>query len=150
MEKIQFLGKSKFLNKWERSVYRQLLESISKDHNYVISSLTYVFMSDDELLEINQQSLNHDDYTDIITFDLSDKEGSIDGEIYISKDRIKENAEIYNTNYNDELTRVISHGLLHLMGYKDKKESDTLIMRNAENKSIETWKHMFHMKPNQK
>lgn len=107
-------------------------------------------MNDEELLEINQQSLNHDDYTDIITFDLSDQEGMIDGEIYISKDRILENSQTYKSEFSEELTRVLSHGLLHLLGYKDKKEMDIKKMREAENKSIEKWKHMFHMKPNQK
>ncbi len=150
MEKIHFVGKSKFLNKAQRNTYRVLLDNLCQEHKYVISSLNYVFMSDDELLEINQQSLNHDDYTDIITFDLSDQEGIIDGEIYISKDRIHENAETYKTTFEEELTRVISHGLLHLMGYKDKSESDSKKMREAENKSIQMWKHMFHMKPNKK
>lgn len=148
MEKIQFLGRSKFLDKQQRQVYRTLLVSLCHDHNYIISSLNYVFMSDSELLSINQQSLDHDDYTDIITFDLSDQEGSIDGEIYISKDRILENANSFGVPFEEELTRVISHGVLHLMGYKDKTEKDSLEMRKAEDKSIETWKHMFHMKPN--
>ena len=150
MEKIQFLGRSKFLDKQQRQVYRSFLESLCKDHNYIISSLNYVFISDNELLSINQQSLDHDDYTDIITFDLSDQEGSIDGEIYISKDRILENANSFGVPFEEELTRVISHGVLHLMGYKDKTEKDSLEMRKAEDKSIETWKHMFHMKPNTK
>ncbi len=150
MEKIQFLGRSKFLDKQQRKVYRSLLESLCKDHKFVISSINYVFMTDDELLTINQASLDHDDYTDIITFDLSDQEGSIDGEIYISKDRIIENANSFGVPFEEELTRVISHGVLHLMGYKDKTEKDSLEMRKAEDKSIQTWKHMFHMKPNTK
>lgn len=150
MEKIQFVGRSKFLSKQQRESFRALLRVVSENHNYIISSLTYVFMSDDELLEINQQSLNHDDYTDIITFDLSDQEGIIDGEIYISKDRILDNSVTYKTDFEEELTRVISHGLLHLMGYKDKTEADSKKMREAENKSIDVWKHMFHMKPNKK
>lgn len=107
-------------------------------------------MSDEELLEINQQSLNHDDYTDIITFDLSDTEGSIDGEIYISLDRINENAGTFNVTFEEELTRVVCHGVLHLMGYKDKDDANIEKMRKAENESIEVWKHMFHMKPNTK
>lgn len=150
MEKIQFIGRSRFLKKTDRTIYRRLLELMCANHNYVISSLNYVFMTDDELLTINQESLDHDDYTDIITFDLSDQEGSIDGEIYISKDRIIENAKSFGVTFEEEMTRVISHGVLHLMGYKDKTEKDTLEMRKAENESIRTWKNMFHMKPNTK
>lgn len=96
-------------------------------------------MSDEELLEINQSHLQHDDYTDIITFDLSDTEASIDGEIYISVDRIQENAKKFNCSNEDELIRVISHGVLHLMGYKDKSEIDSQKIRDAENKSIEIY-----------
>ncbi len=96
-------------------------------------------MSDDELLEINQSHLQHDDYTDIITFDLSDTEASIDGEIYISVERIKENAIKFQCSEEDELIRVLSHGVLHLMGYKDKSEKDSQKMRDAENKSIEIY-----------
>ena len=74
----------------------------------------------------------------------------LNGEIYISKDRINENAMTYKVTFEEELTRVISHGVLHLMGYKDKEEVDIQKMRNAENESIKLWKDMFHMKPNNK
>lgn len=150
MEKIHFIGKSKFLKKEDRRCYRDLINLLATRHNFVIESLNYVFLTDEELLEINRQSLNHDTYTDIITFDLSDSEGMIDGEIYISKDRINENAMTYKATFEEELTRVISHGVLHLMGYKDKEEVDIQKMRNAENESIKLWKDMFHMKPNNK
>lgn len=150
MEKIHFIGKSKFLKQEDRSCYRDLINLLATRHNFVIESLNYVFLTDEELLEINRQSLNHDTYTDIITFDLSDSEGMIDGEIYISKDRINENAKTYKVTWEEELTRVISHGVLHLMGYKDKEEVDIQKMRNAENESIKLWKDMFHMKPNKK
>ena len=96
-------------------------------------------MTDDELLEINQSHLQHDDYTDIITFDLSDTEACIDGEIYISIDRINDNAEKFNCTKEDELIRVLSHGVLHLMGYKDKTENDSKKMRDAENLSIKIY-----------
>ena len=89
-------------------------------------------MSDDELLAINQQHLQHDDYTDIITFDLSDIEASVDGEIYVSIDRIKDNSTKFNCTFDQEIVRVLSHGILHLLGYKDKSESDILKMREKE------------------
>ncbi len=136
---IQFLGKSRFINGMKRKNIRQMLDTIAENHGYIIQNICYVFMSDDELLEINQSHLQHDDYTDIITFDLSDTEASIDGEIYISVERIQENAKNFNCSIEDELIRVISHGLLHLMGYKDKSEIDSQKMKDAENNSIEIY-----------
>ena len=136
---IQFLGKSRFINGIQRKSIRQMLESIAENHGYIIQNICYIFMSDEELLEINQSHLQHYDYTDIITFDLSDTEASIDGEIYISVDRIQENAKKFNCSNEDELIRVISHGVLHLMGYKDKSEIDSQKIRDAENKSIKIY-----------
>jgi rRNA maturation RNase YbeY len=136
---IQFLGKSKFISGKERKNIRQMIETIAHDHGYIIQNICYIFMTDDELLEINQSHLQHDDYTDIITFDLSDTEACIDGEIYISVDRIADNAIKFNCNKEDELIRVISHGVLHLMGYKDKSENDSKKMRDAENLSIKIY-----------
>ena len=101
-EKIQFLGRSRFLDKKERKHIRQSLTTLCVKNNYTIESLVYVHQSDEELLEINQRSLQHDTYTDIITFDLSDTEGVIDGEIYISVDRIKENASIFGVAFRNE------------------------------------------------
>ncbi len=136
---IQFLGKSRFVSSTQRKSIRQMLETIAENHGYIIQNVCYIFMSDDELLEINQSHLQHDDYTDIITFDLSDTEASIDGEIYISVERIKENAKKFQCSEEDELIRVLSHGVLHLMGYKDKSEKDSQKMRDAENYSIEIY-----------
>jgi rRNA maturation RNase YbeY len=131
-QKIQFLGKSKFLDAKKRKDIRQLLDETANNEGYEIQNITYIFMSDDELLEINQQHLQHDDYTDIITFDLSDIEASVDGEIYVSIDRIKDNASKFNCTFDQEIIRVLSHGLLHLLGYKDKSETDILKMREKE------------------
>lgn len=136
---IQFLGKSRFISGKQRIRIRKMLETIAENHGYIIQNICYIFMSDDELLEINQTHLQHDDYTDIITFDLSDTEASIDGEIYVSVDRIKDNALKFNCSEEDELIRVISHGVLHLMGYKDKSENDSKKMRDAENNSIQIY-----------
>ena len=136
---IQFLGKSKFISGKQRKTVRQMIETIAHDHGYIIQNICYIFMTDDELLEINQSHLQHDDYTDIITFDLSDTEACIDGEIYISVDRIADNAIKFNCTKEDELIRVLSHGVLHLMGYKDKTENDSKKMRDAENLSIKIY-----------
>jgi rRNA maturation RNase YbeY len=94
--------------------------------------LTYIFCNDDYLLEINKEFLNHDTFTDIITFDMSEDKETLNGEIYISIDRVKENAAKFETSYNQELHRVIFHGALHLCGFKDKKTADKELMRQQE------------------
>ncbi len=139
-ENIQFYGKTKSLNAGFRKKIRQTINQISQKEGYIISQISYIFMTDEELNEINQSHLQHDDYTDIITFDLSDTEANIDGEIYISIERIQENAITYNTTFELELVRVICHGVLHLMGYKDKTETDSKKMRVAEDNSIAIYK----------
>jgi rRNA maturation RNase YbeY len=99
------------------------------------SNLSYVFVSDDYLLQMNQQYLQHDTYTDIITFDLTEKKSEIIvGDIYISIDRIKENALSMKTTMQTELLRVILHGALHISGFGDKTKSQQLEMRLLEDK----------------
>jgi probable rRNA maturation factor len=101
------------------AVKKWVTETIEAE-GYKLKELTYIFCSDQYLLQINQQYLNHDTYTDIITFDNSEIAGVITGDIFISIDRIRENAVKYNITDADELHRVIIHGALHLLGYKDK------------------------------
>ena len=99
---------------------RQWITQTIQAEGFKLKELTYIFCSDEYLLQINQQYLNHDTYTDIITFDNSETEKVIVGDIFISIDRIRENAIKFNTSDTDELHRVIIHGALHLLGYKDK------------------------------
>ena len=95
--------------------------------------LQYVFCSDEYLHKMNVSYLNHDDYTDIITFDLSDStDKHILGEIYISVERVKENGKKLGTGFESEILRVIFHGALHLCGYKDKSKVDKAVMRSKE------------------
>ena len=101
--------------------------------------MTYIFCDDDFLLEKNQQFLNHDTLTDIITFDLSDEETELISEIYISVDRIAENAAKFGTSYAMELHRVIFHGALHLCGFKDKKKEDKALMTQMENDCLQKY-----------
>ncbi len=102
---------------------------VSKYLKYVqTADLSYIFCSDHFLLDMNKNFLEHDAFTDIITFDLSESRKAMQGEIYISVDRVKENAKLYKTTYTDELHRVIFHGVLHLCGFKDKKEKEKKIM----------------------
>lgn len=98
--------------------------------------LTYIFCSDDYLLEKNQQFLSHDTLTDIITFDLSEDAGELVGEIYISVERVADNALKYKVPTVNELHRVIFHGVLHLCGFKDKKPADQKLMRQKEDECL--------------
>lgn len=101
--------------------------------------LQYIFCDDSYLLAMNQQFLNHDTLTDIITFDMSEQADDVTGEIYISIDRVAENAEKFGVAYKDELHRVIFHGALHLCGFKDKKTADKEEMRKQEDKCLKEY-----------
>jgi len=140
MNPIQFLGRSRFLNQNERNRFRKTLHQLCLNKNKRIENLSYVFCNDEELLEMNQEHLQHDTYTDIITFDLGDKQNSIDGEIYISVDRTKENAAAFHVKPEEELARVVFHGLLHLLGHKDKSPEDQAKMRAAEEEALTLWR----------
>lgn len=102
-----------------------------------IGELTFVFCSDEYLLDINKQYLNHDTYTDIVTFDSSEDEDVISGDIFISIERIRENAIKFEVLERDELHRVIIHGVLHLCGYYDKNKKDKELMTSKENEYLE-------------
>jgi probable rRNA maturation factor len=120
----------------ERRKLKEFIKHIVKKEKRTLASLDYVFCGDQYLLEINERYLQHDDYTDIITFDLSEGREDLTGEIYISVDRVKENASTFQTSFNEELHRVMFHGVLHLCGYGDKSASDRKIMKAKENKYL--------------
>ena len=107
------------------------IQKIARSEKASIAELNYIFCSDTYLLGINQQYLAHDTYTDIITFDLGEGE-SIEGEIYISIPRVRENARTHKVLFQNELDRVIIHGLLHLLGYSDKSPRKKELMRKKE------------------
>ena len=119
--------------------FKVWLSSIEKYYQTKIDDLSYIFVNDEQLLAINQKYLAHDTYTDILTFDLSEIEKHINGEIYISLDRILDNAQKFNVPILDELLRVISHGLLHLIGYDDKTKAKKTIMTEQENICIQLY-----------
>ena len=105
---------------------------VAKTEKKEIGDLTYVFCSDDYLLSLNQQFLKHNTLTDIITFDYSEGKNELSGGIYISIDRVADNAAKFKTDFQDELHRVMIHGVLHLAGYKDKKPAEKALMRKKE------------------
>lgn len=104
-----------------------------------IGDLTLVFVSDDELLEMNRQFLQHDYYTDIITFDHGTERKKISGELYMSLDRIKENAVLHSEKYSTEFHRVIAHGVLHIIGFQDKTKNEKILMRSCENQFLDVY-----------
>ncbi len=120
-----------------RTQLKQFLQTVAKKNGRPIASLNIIFCSDDYLLTINKQFLQHDFYTDIITFDLSEnKKGPVTAELYISIDRVRDNAVQNKAHLYKELHRVIFHGLLHLLGYKDKLKKDQILMRQMEDKLL--------------
>lgn len=132
-EDIKFNLKNKtILKKWIGSVIEKKKRKTGE--------LNFIFCSDEHLLGINRQYLNHDTYTDIITFDYSkeDVKQPVSGDIFISIDRVKENAEKFSKPFENELQRVIIHGVLHLLGYKDKNKTAKEEMTKEEDKALKS------------
>lgn len=119
------------------------ISSIFLKERKEINRIDYIFCSDDYLLNLNRNFLQHDFYTDIITFDLSANQKKIIAEIYISLDRIKDNAKKNKVSLQEETYRVIFHGVLHLCGYKDKTKIEIKIMREKENFYLNLYKNSF-------
>ena len=123
--KVHFrLADSKRLSSW--------INRIAKNEGFKIASLTFIFCSDRFVHAMNKKFLNHDELTDILTFDLSEKRGDLSGEIYISIDRVKDNATKFKVSFGQELKRVIIHGVLHLIGFDDKSVVKAQKMRDKE------------------
>lgn len=126
-----FLEEVKYNVKNKRQI-RQWITKAVDNEGFKIGVLNYILTSDNILVQLNTEYLKHITLTDIITFDLSEKEGEVTGDIYISLDRAKENAREYKVALNNELNRLMIHGVLHLMGYKDKTAAEKAIMRSKE------------------
>ena len=127
------LANKEFFSRW--------LISVANDEGFLIDTLVFLFVDDNEILEMNKKFLKHDYYTDVITFgEFKDKK--ISGDIAISIERVLDNSKTYGVEFEDELKRVMVHGLLHIMGYNDKTSKDKLVMSQKEKKAIK----MFHVK----
>ena len=111
------------------------IETVLANENRTLGEVNYIFCSDEYLLNINKQYLNHDYYTDVISFDYSE-DGIISGDIFISVDTVKDNAKEYEVEFKKELARVMVHGILHFIGYKDKTDEDAKLMRQKENQYL--------------
>ena len=122
------------------SDFSKLISAVILSENKKEGEINYIFCDDDYLLEINQQNLDHDTLTDIISFDYS-VGNELNGDVFVSVERVKENASDYKVTFQEEIQRVLVHGILHYCGYKDKTESDELIMRAKEEEKM----NMFHV-----
>lgn len=122
--------KKREVTKWIRAV--------AATYGRKVGEVGYLFCDDEKILEVNREYLQHDYYTDIITFDY-DEDNVINGDLVISLDTIRTNAELFNKTYDEELYRVIIHGILHLCGINDKGPGEREIMEAAENKALEMW-----------
>ena len=124
----------------QEEVYASWIETIVESENKILGEISYIFCDDEYLHSINMQYLNHDTLTDIISFDYTEGD-VISGDIFISVERVEDNANDFNVTFDEELKRVLAHGILHYCGYKDKSESDALLMRAKEEEKIK----LFHV-----
>lgn len=123
----------------EKTKLKQWIKFITEKEKHTPGTINYIFCSDEELLDINIKHLNHNTYTDIITFDYTESK-KISSDIFISIDRVAENAKKFNVTFEEELHRVMIHGVLHLCGYKDKSKADAELMRQKENLALKSFK----------
>jgi len=135
MGKISFFYEETNFTLPQANKLKAWLKSIIQREEFELELINYIFCSDEYLLSLNVEYLNHDTYTDIITFDYT--EGvQLEGDVYISVDRVNENAAQLNVSFNQEINRVMVHGLLHMMGYKDKSPSQKNQMRSKEDSCL--------------
>ena len=136
LQDIDFVFKHKRLN-------NSWLKLVAESEIKKLGNINIIFCSDNYILDVNVKYLGHDYFTDIITFDYCEKD-ILSGDLFISIDTVRDNAEFYKTEFNDELNRVIVHGLLHLIGYDDHTPEEQKIMREKENCYLELRNHIEH------
>ena len=136
---IEYVYNTSFSLDSENKVSKWLKKAVETE-GFSIGEVVYAFFNDNDLKELNVKHLNHDFFTDVISFNDS-KNDVLSGNIAISVDRVKENSIKFKTSFNDEMMRVMVHGLLHFMGYDDSSEEETLLMRNKEDDNLK----MFHV-----
>lgn len=135
MTEITYLAQQTELPIFNQLAVNEWIKQVARNHNRVVGPLTYIFCSDDRIIEVNRRFLNHDYFTDIITFDYSSHK-RISGDMFISLDTVKSNAELFQRAYNEELMRVVIHGVLHLCGINDKGPGEREIMEAHENDAL--------------
>ena len=137
---VHFFSEDVLFELPEKLRRKRWLKELAAKSGFRIKELNYIFCSDEYLYQMNVDYLNHDTYTDIITFDNSEKTGELEGDIFVSVDRVRENATTLKVEEATELTRVLAHGLLHLMGYKDKSKEEASLMQSKEEEAIELYR----------
>lgn len=140
---IHFFAESIEFSLKNEEKFTNWLKAIAQKSDYTVEGLNYIFCNDAYLHQINVEYLNHDTYTDIITFDNSEERQIIEGDIFISIERVRENAAFFNVPFQTELNRVMAHGLLHLLGYGDKTDTEKQEMRAQEDIAITLWNADF-------
>ena len=138
-DKIQIVCERVELPSIDLAKIANWIEGVAKSHDRIVGPLTYIFCDDEKIIEVNRQFLQHDYYTDIITFDYS-RGKRISGDMFISLDTVASNAEMLGVSYDAELHRVIIHGVLHLCGIDDKGEGEREIMEGFENEALALFK----------
>jgi rRNA maturation RNase YbeY len=136
MNKINFRSGDRNFVFPNKTGVKSFIVSLFKKEKTKLSEINYIFCSDEMLLQINQDFLQHNYYTDIISFGLNEPGQPIEAEIYVSIDRVKDNAAQLKISYQEEMKRVLFHGALHLCGYKDKKKSEITLMRQKEDQYL--------------
>ena len=137
--KINFYSENEFILE-DTNRYAEWIERVIASENMKLEEINYIFCDDEYMLKLNVEFLDHDTYTDIITF--NNNVGTIlEGDIFISTERVKDNAQTFGVIFEEELRRVLSHGILHLCGFNDKTEEESLIMREKEEEKMK----LFHV-----
>ncbi len=136
MEKLEWIADGVQLPDLDFDRYARWIEAVAKAHDRLLGPVVYIFCDDEKIIEVNRRFLNHDYYTDIITFDYS-RGKLISGDLFISLDTVASNAELVGATYANELDRVIIHGILHLCGINDKGPGEREIMEAHENAALE-------------
>jgi rRNA maturation RNase YbeY len=144
---VSFHSADRTFNFKGKLLLKEFIARIFQHEKKQLSLINYIFCSDEYLLQINQDFLQHDYYTDIITFGLSAPKAPIEAEVYISLDRIKDNATNLGTSYRQEALRVIFHGALHLCGYKDKSPRHIRLMRQKEDEYLKQFTKLTPLHP---
>ena len=139
MKTIQFFSEQTHFTIKHKTKIREWLSHIIRQHEKIIGEINIIFCSDEYMFKLNEQYLKHDTFTDIITFDFVEGK-TISGDIFISVNQMKENAQLFHVKQSAETHRLIAHGVLHLLGYKDKTPKDKKTMTAQEERALEWWR----------
>lgn len=136
---IRFFNEDVRLPKFKKRIISSWIKQAIFEEGFEVGEISFIFCSDSYLLDVNRKYLNHDYFTDIITFDYVEN-GLVSGDIFISVDRVKENSGLFNVSFFDELKRILIHGILHLTGYNDKSDPEKQVMTQKENFYLDLYK----------